>query len=245
MWAALHPFKTPQQHIHFILSQFLKRYICPTQQTPRLVLCGHSLGSGYATLATIELLHTGYPEESIETVTFGCPQVVIQPPNFTEMSRPRTRRIARDDLFHVRTVWNALHAQSIHYVHAYDCVPRLTLSPEWLDVLKRSAKVPWELVPLPSWAKRILKGFNLGSAGPELILGSLKDVVKQIVAVYEPVGTLYFVRAGARFAEEHDAHDASGRELLAQVPKMDRPGMLVIEHHLMYNSIEAIKNLPQ
>uniref|UniRef100_A0A7S4QH90 Fungal lipase-type domain-containing protein n=1 Tax=Alexandrium monilatum TaxID=311494 RepID=A0A7S4QH90_9DINO len=82
-----------------------------------VVLCGHSLGGGYAVLAAGELLHREPGRRGLRVVTFGAPQVV----------RPDGGS----------AVWRALRSRARHYVNAWDMVPRLPSCRAWIETLPK------------------------------------------------------------------------------------------------------------
>ena len=83
----------------------------------RLVLCGHSLGGGYAQVMAVHLLTRKVEVSAI--CTFGAPHVLIP-----QHECPR--------------FWRNLHSITQHWVHDWDPVPRLPLCKTWLvDVLPK------------------------------------------------------------------------------------------------------------
>ena len=95
---------------------------------PKVVLCGHSLGGGYAILAALDMVHRELPIASV--VTFGAPQVVVPDP--------------------ANPTWQKLNAMAVLYVNAWDIVPRLPSCDAWLnDVLPSAA-----LSRIAAWRQR-------------------------------------------------------------------------------------------
>ena len=91
-----------------------------------LVLCGHSLGGGYAQVMAIHLLIRDV--EIFAVQTFGAPHVLV-PPGKTAP----------------QMLWQRLHALTTHWVHAWDPVPRLPLCKTWLvDVMPKLQKLALE-----------------------------------------------------------------------------------------------------
>ncbi|CAK9074738.1 unnamed protein product [Durusdinium trenchii] len=85
------------------------------QNAKEVILCGHSLGGGYAILAALFLLYRGF--RVTQVVTFGAPQVLVP-----DMGSPGCR-------------W--LDEITTLYVNAWDPVPRLPACLEWLELLAR------------------------------------------------------------------------------------------------------------
>ena len=84
----------------------------------QLVLCGHSLGGGYAQVMAVHLLSRDVPVSAV--CTFGALHVLV-PPGRGESQ-----------------LWQRLQAITQHWVHAWDPVPRLPLCRDWLvDVLPK------------------------------------------------------------------------------------------------------------
>ena len=88
----------------------------------RLIICGHSLGGGYATLCGLELLHEGEFNVS-KVLAFGAPQV-IRPDSDNEL-------------------WLKLNGIASVYIHNWDVVPRLPSCPGWIDVLLSADTASW------------------------------------------------------------------------------------------------------
>ncbi|CAE7520802.1 yiaY [Symbiodinium sp. CCMP2592] len=87
------------------------------QPEERLVLCGHSLGGGYAQVMAVHLLTRKVEVSAIRT--FGAPHVLVP-----QHECPR--------------FWRNLHSITQHWVHDWDPVPRLPLCKTWLvDVLPK------------------------------------------------------------------------------------------------------------
>jgi hypothetical protein len=90
------------------------------------VICGHSLGGGYALLIALDLLQQQQHTPSA-VITFGAPQVVIPP---ASEATPAAR------------VWQQLNCVGFNFVHSYDPVPRLAGEHcnAWLEVMLEAAK---------------------------------------------------------------------------------------------------------
>lgn len=89
MWSAM-----SSANVYTRLVSSLEAAIKTRQFAGSVVICGHSLGGGYATLATLKLcdlhpyttpmedgtsIEVGGQRCLLQCVTFGCPQVVVQP----------------------------------------------------------------------------------------------------------------------------------------------------------------------
>eukprot|EP00971_Amphidinium_carterae_P215707 4282018-Amphidinium_carterae.1 len=100
------------------------------QETFKLVLCGHSLGGGYAQLAAMHIerrmqcKELMIPFEIVGIRTFGSPQVVAPPHNKELLP-----------------LWQRLNAIARPWVHAWDPVPRILGNQSWLtEVLLKLTK---------------------------------------------------------------------------------------------------------
>ena len=88
-----------------------------TQALPKLVICGHSLGAGYAVLSALHLF-TSTDLDVTAVIAHGCPQVIVPPASYDH------------------PMWHRLHAVVKVYVNQWDVVPRLPSCGKWLhDVL--------------------------------------------------------------------------------------------------------------
>lgn len=106
MWAALH-----QRHDDVTNSVMQKVRELRADREDHVVLCGHSLGGGYATLCALDLLHEGVHVSAVRA--FGAPQVVV--PDW--------------DL----PVWRKLQAITTVFINAYDAIPRLPSCLPWIS----------------------------------------------------------------------------------------------------------------
>merc|ERR1712032_1606327 len=106
------------------------------------------------------------------------------------------------------SMWHALHARTTLYINSYDIIPRLPSCLEWLfDAVPRSGALSKSL-------GMIKVGVDLGDC-PESKLGHQKE----IMAEYDTVGTLVFVREDSRFARKvPTAADLTHREVLSSLP---------------------------
>ena len=170
---------------------------------PKVVLCGHSLGGGYAILAALDMVHRELPIASV--VTFGAPQVVVPDP--------------------ANPTWQKLNAMAVLYVNAWDIVPRLPSCDAWLNDVLPSAALS-ENRRLATAAKVL--GYDLSGKIAHMLetLGPLKAQMKD----YDIVGTLYFVSETESFAiREPFRDDRSHRRVLSLTP--EPVNAIVFEHH--------------
>merc|ERR1712232_1436953 len=75
-----------------------------------VVLCGHSLGGGYALLLALDMMQAGINVTAVKT--FGAPQVVVP-----DRQNP---------------YWKQLNDIATLYINSYDLVPRLLSSEKWV-----------------------------------------------------------------------------------------------------------------
>lgn len=110
MWISLH-----SQETSTIAEQVRDKLFNESNEGLQIVLCGHSLGGGYAILCGLELLHM---KENIDAiVAHGAPQVII-PNNSCEL-------------------WRRLDEKTTVYVNGFDVVPRLpSCYEDWKETLE-------------------------------------------------------------------------------------------------------------
>ncbi|CAE7236136.1 yiaY [Symbiodinium natans] len=129
----------------------------------QLVLCGHSLGGGYAQVMAVHLLSLNVDVSAVRT--FGAPHVLVPQAGTAQ------------------TMWQKLHAITQHWVHDWDPVPRLPLCQTWLvDVLPRLKKEVVKGVRVgiaQKYIENLQRNCNASSAQ---MLGEY-DVVGQVVLV--------------------------------------------------------------
>eukprot|EP00931_Biecheleriopsis_adriatica_P115281 TRINITY_DN91093_c0_g1_i1.p1 TRINITY_DN91093_c0_g1~~TRINITY_DN91093_c0_g1_i1.p1 ORF type:complete len:839 (+),score=136.30 TRINITY_DN91093_c0_g1_i1:59-2575(+) len=114
MWLSL-----TQRKFHVLNMIFtrIQELCCERPSLQDVVLCGHSLGGGYAILAALDLLARGVNVTSV--LAFGSPQVVVP-----EREHP---------------LWQKLDNITTVYVNGWDCVPRMPSCSNWLfDIVPRS-----------------------------------------------------------------------------------------------------------
>jgi len=128
MWVNLHQDRPGLENVTPLVAATISklRNACPERKA--VILCGHSLGGGYALLVALELLQQGV--EDVEVLTFGAPQVVV----------PRTSSKA----------WQDLNRAATLYVNSYDMVPRLPTCWRWVLAQSQEAEpgIPGELAAL-------------------------------------------------------------------------------------------------
>jgi len=101
----------------------------------KLVLCGHSLGGGYALLTGLDFLENGKEVDAV--ITFGAPQVVVP-----------------DD---TSKLWRQLRKVTKQFVNSYDIVPRMPGCTDWLKTLpEMSYNVNTAIkVRAPGWLRKL------------------------------------------------------------------------------------------
>jgi hypothetical protein len=163
MWAALHSDKDGT------IDRILKAVLgIPTtaRRRRRLVLCGHSLGGGYALLTALELLGTTAASPELEfcmhpvVVTFGAPMVL-----FSKIDSP---------------LWRSLATRATLLVNAWDFVPRLPSCETWIFKVLPQVTVCGIALNL---------GFKAGLGGSNAVEST------KVLMNYEPCGTLAIVDA--------------------------------------------------
>jgi hypothetical protein len=104
MWNALQQSRNDNKH-HTLkcIIGVLRELLSGRSEGKEVVLCGHSLGGGYAILTSLELIANEI--EVAAVLTFGAPQVIV--PN--------------QDL----DIWHKLDSCTILFINAFDPVPRL------------------------------------------------------------------------------------------------------------------------
>jgi pimeloyl-ACP methyl ester carboxylesterase len=92
-----------------VLEQVIEHVSKHRKPSQGLVVCGHSLGGGYAQLAALELLqHDNSKFSPSAVVTFGSPLVIVPDPGHEH-----------------RDTWEALDAMCLSFINSYDPVPRM------------------------------------------------------------------------------------------------------------------------
>jgi len=108
MYASLHQRNHPVVQIIIEEIQKLRR---SDPNLRNVVICGHSLGGGYAIISALTMLHSGIAVSKV--LTFGAPQVVI--PDLSN------------------TWWQRLNEITTLVVNSYDLVPRLPSCMPWIE----------------------------------------------------------------------------------------------------------------
>ena len=144
----------------------------------KLVLCGHSLGGGYAQIMAIHLLSKKVEISSV--LTFGTPHVLVPPKGSPQL-------------------WQRLQAITQHFVFCWDPVPRLPLCTDWLvQVLPALKEDCCGLrVGIPNSYVQALEKYCKENKAP--MLGKY-DVVGQLVNLTGNTG--YTAAKGAKTVKE-------------------------------------------
>ncbi|CAE7260280.1 unnamed protein product [Symbiodinium natans] len=153
-----------------------------------LVLCGHSLGGGYAQVMAVHLLSRDVRISAVRT--FGSPHVLVP------MS-PQPGQL-----------WQRLHAITLHWVHDWDPVPRLPLCKSWLvDVLPRLKQEFGGTVRV-GMASNLIKQFQ----------NDYDDRRAHLLEKYDVVGEVLLVSLNSGLACRGKEGAAPLKELLAEKP---------------------------
>lgn len=192
----------------------------------RLVICGHSLGGGYALLTALELFAKGaqqtYSKQGEaplslkvycpEVVTFGCPQVIV--PDQTN------------------TLWNSLKAVSTCVVNSWDVIPRLPSCEAWM----------FRVIPSPK-----VSGWFMATEAQ--VEKHLRPVWPSLCA-YDSCGTLVFLDASAPgsviIVDSDSGEDPrSHRPFIELAP--EPPGAFIVAHHSVYkyHALTALVHVPR
>ena len=143
----------------------------------QLVLCGHSLGGGYAQIMALHLLSRKLSVSAVRT--FGAPHVLVPPKNRSSQ------------------MWQKLHAITQHWVHDWDPVPRLPLCQDWLlGVLPKLKHEVTEGVRI-GIAQKYIAGLHQSCNGTRARLLEKYDVVGQVMLVSLTSSVAYRASEGA------------------------------------------------
>ena len=154
----------------------------------QLVLCGHSLGGGYAQVMAVHLLSLNVDVSAVRT--FGAPHVLVPQAGTAQ------------------TMWHKLHAITQHWVHDWDPVPRLPLCQTWLvDVLPRLKKEVVKGVRV-GIAQKYIENLQRNCNASSAQMLNQYDVVGQVVLVSMASGSAHVASEGA----------APLKELLSEKP---------------------------
>ena len=160
------------------------------QQGDRLVLCGHSLGGGYAQVMAVHLLSRNVDVAAVRT--FGAPHVLVPP------SRQEDRQ----------KLWCTLDSITQHWVHDWDPVPRLPLCKTWLvDVL-------------PKLKQEVVTGLRLGIAQKyiQALQQNYDETRAKPLERYDVVGEVVLVSKATSMALHASEGSAASKELLGEKP---------------------------
>ena len=135
----------------------------------RLVLCGHSLGGGYAQVMAVHLLSRRVQVAAVRT--FGAPHVFVPP----EQEEGEEREASQ--------LWKQLCSISQHWVQDWDPIPRLPLCKTWMTkVLPKLKLEPVEEI-LVGIAKTLLRANQQNYNGAKVSLLERFDVAGEVVLV--------------------------------------------------------------
>jgi hypothetical protein len=200
MWNALH------QRSNHVVNAVYERL---KQEDKPVILCGHSLGGGYAILTALDLLYRGLENVSA-VVTFGAPQVIVP-----EYSIEWCRK---------------LDAITTLYVNSYDVVPRLPSCTNWIfDVVPNSHIV----------AKSFVGGAITLEANIANKLEETLGHQREVFDVYDTVGCLMFIGQGSKVARRVPSTDQAHREILSEAPRRCGPFILEHHSMSQYKSIAS------
>lgn len=107
MWAALNQRK---RHVINRIVDEVKKLRAQHSGLDHIIVCGHSLGGGYAILSALAMLHRGIEVTAVRG--FGAPQVIVP-----DWSSPLFRQ---------------LHQITTNFVNSYDIVPRMPSCVKWI-----------------------------------------------------------------------------------------------------------------
>ncbi|CAE7927688.1 unnamed protein product, partial [Symbiodinium necroappetens] len=160
------------------------------QPGERLVLCGHSLGGGYAQVMAVHLLSRDVDVAALRT--FGAPHVLVPPLDPQESPN----------------LWLKLHSITKHWVHDWDPVPRLPLCKTWLvDVL-------------PKLKKEVMDGVRVGMAQNYIkeLQRNYNDIAAPLFERYDVAGEVVLVSKAAGLALHASEEAAPLKERLSEKP---------------------------
>uniref|UniRef100_A0A7S2AUD3 Fungal lipase-like domain-containing protein n=1 Tax=Octactis speculum TaxID=3111310 RepID=A0A7S2AUD3_9STRA len=216
MWGAMHQKRNhAADTIAFKLEALRQRSEWGNQENPpQLVICGHSLGGGYAVLAALDLLHRGTHLTSV--VTFGAPQVLV--PQYDHR------------------LWQQLDCITKQYINEWDIIPRMPMCKNWysdvlLPIVLSMKKGPLQI----RFSKKHMEKLNKG-------VSNFVEQMADVCAGYDSVGALLFVSIQSSEAHQMSSSPANKDarlEFLSKVPPST--GLFLIDLHKLYLSV--IRNL--
>ena len=174
-------------HVVSDVLQALQKHRRPEE---RLVLCGHSLGGGYAQVMAVHLLSRNVDVAAVRT--FGAPHVLVPPAR--QEDRP--------------TLWCKLDSISQHWVHDWDPVPRLPLCKTWLvDVL-------------PKLKQEVVTGLKVGIGQKyiQALRQTFDETKAKLLERYDVVGEVVLVSKATSVALHASEVSAALKELLGEKP---------------------------
>ena len=178
-------------HVVSDVLQALKEHL---QQGDRLVLCGHSLGGGYAQVMAVHLLTRELEVTAVRT--FGAPHVLV----------PLSRQEDRQKL------WCTLDSITQHWVHDWDPVPRLPVCKTWL------------FDALPKLKQEVVTGLRVGIGQKYIqalrqTFDETNDETKaKLLERYDVVGEVVLVSKATSVALHASEVSAALKELLGERP---------------------------
>ena len=230
MWGSLH-----RAGDNGVVNQIQTKLSSFDWRDKRLILCGHSLGAGYAILCGLDLLHrfstgTAIQRDIVSSMgiyAHGSPQVII--PQYENL------------------LWQRLNAAVTVYVNEWDAVPRLPACENWIDDVLLSKAVLTAVLQKEATKK---KGRAVGLVAG-LVAGSFREGLLQqakkywISSKYRHIGTVMFISkhvCGAMsvpsFSPNCDDPGAVCHQQLCKVP--DPLGAFVIEQHRGWGAYPTI-----
>ncbi|CAE7946486.1 unnamed protein product [Symbiodinium sp. KB8] len=176
--------------IRHVVNDVLRALKEHRQPGERLVLCGHSLGGGYAQVMAVHLLSRELEVAAVRT--FGAPHVLVPP------SREEDRQ----------KLWCTLDSITQHWVHDWDPVPRLPLCKTWLtDVL-------------PKLKQEVVTGLRVGIAQKyiQALQRHYDETRAKLLERYDIAGEVVLVSKATSVALRASEGSAASKELLGEKP---------------------------
>ena len=200
-------------------------------RTVPIVLCGHSLGGGYAQVAACHLVHMGWKVAAVRT--FGSLHPLAPFPGSSRVSCFRklfpSLIMSRCD---VKCKWtlDKLIPVMQHYVHAWDPIPRVLVCRKWREKV------------LPNFKLKVLGvHIELVPAG-KLIEDASKSVLKQLEK-YDVFGEVVMVSAGSPTAFVRASKGTSLKELLGEAPPQSITHEELFSYHRMADYLSILERV--